>query len=142
MITNEMIKYLFIQPSEIEGYGLFTRKEIKKKSILAIPDKGLFTNNFDSIKEKQTAIRYCLEFFQYGSELTLEDYLNHSDNPNCIYHCGILFALKNIHSNEELTIDYSLLLPENNNIDYVKKISKEESFKTELKILLNLFSED
>jgi hypothetical protein len=39
-----------------------------------------------------------------------EDYLNHSQDPNLIYHCGFLFALRNIEVGDELTVNYGYFL--------------------------------
>ncbi len=39
--------------------------------------------------------------------------MNHSEKPNLLYHCGILFALRNIRAGEELTVDYRYFLSPN-----------------------------
>lgn len=136
-------RYLSIKPSKIAGYGVFSSIKLTEKTILAIPQNGLFTDDYNTIVNKQTAIRYCLNVYQYGDETTLEDYLNHSDNPNCMYHCGILFVIKDIPIGEELTIDYAMLIPRDMKIDYVNNVlSGKESFKKGLMILNKLFNKE
>lgn len=139
MISDNYTDVLYVRPSTIAGLGLFTSKEIKPKSIIAIPKNGLFTNDYDSIKEKQTAIRYCMNYYQYGSDVTPEDFLNHSVEPNCIYHCGILFAIKDINAGDELTIDYGIILPENSSDEITTPLSNDQAMISSLEILLNLF---
>jgi len=140
MIVDEYKNNLYVKQSDIEGMGLFTNKSIPLKSILAIPDKALFTDNYKGIEIKQSATRYCLKYFQYGDIVSTEDYLNHSNDPNCMYHCGVLFAIKNINNEDELTIDYSLIAPEGVKTPYVSGCSGEKAFVDQLKILVKIFN--
>ena len=41
-----------------------------------------------------------------------EAFINHSTDPSLLYHCGISFARRNLEPGDELTIDYSLFLAE------------------------------
>lgn len=42
-----------------------------------------------------------------------EDYVNHSDTPNLVYHCGIFITAREIKIGEELTVDYRYFVNEN-----------------------------
>lgn len=117
-ITTE----LFVEKSNISGRGLFTKHTINKGSIVM-----LWNNKANIIKEDEynelqrtgekiilnTGVRYVGNLFLYTDNLDrYENYINHSDDPNTIYHCGICFAKRYIESNEELTVDYRYLLSE------------------------------
>ena len=89
-------KYLTIQPSKIEGLGLFTIKAIRDlDSSIGV------THVF--VDEKGLVIRTPLGGF-----------INHSDEPNCevIRHEGTyvnqLYPLRPIKVNEEITLTYTM----------------------------------
>jgi hypothetical protein len=89
-------KYLTIQPSKIEGLGLFTIKAIRDlDSSIGV------THVF--VDEKGLVIRTPLGGF-----------INHSDEPNCevIRHEGTyvnqLYPLRPIKVNEEITLKYTM----------------------------------
>ncbi len=89
-------KYLTIQPSKIEGLGLFTIKAIRDlDSSIGV------THVF--LDEKGLVIRTPLGGF-----------INHSDEPNCevIRHEGTyvnqLYPLRPIKVNEEITLKYTM----------------------------------
>lgn len=89
-------KYLTIQPSKIEGLGLFTIKAIRDlDSSIGV------THVF--IDEKGLVIRTPLGGF-----------INHSDEPNCevIRHEGTyvnqLYPIRPIKVNEEITLKYTM----------------------------------
>lgn len=89
-------KYLTIQPSKIEGLGLFTIKAIRDlDSSIGV------THVF--VDEKGLVIRTPLGGF-----------INHSDEPNCevIRHEGTyvnqLYPIRPIKVNEEITLKYTM----------------------------------
>ena len=89
-------KYLTIQPSKIEGLGLFTIKAIRDlDSSIGV------THVF--VDEKSLVIRTPLGGF-----------INHSDEPNCevIRHEGTyvnqLYPIRPIKVNEEITLKYTM----------------------------------
>ena len=89
-------KYLTIQPSKIEGLGLFTIKAIRDLDS-AIGVTHVF------VDEKGLVIRTPLGGF-----------INHSDEPNCevIRHEGTyvnqLYPIRPIKVNEEITLKYTM----------------------------------
>ena len=89
-------KYLTIQPSKIEGLGLFTIRAIRDLET-SIGVTHVFMD------DKEQVIRTPLGGF-----------INHSDNPNCEVrrlhgtYVNHLFPLRPIKANEEITLKYSM----------------------------------
>ena len=89
-------KYLTIQPSKIEGLGLFTIK---------------------AIRDLETSIGVTHVFMDDKGQVIrtpLGGFINHSDNPNCVVkrmqgtYVNYLFPLRPIKANEEITLKYSM----------------------------------
>jgi hypothetical protein len=108
--------------SKIEGLGLFAMENIPGGSVV-----GNLSSDCIYMSEKkyneaqiegdpaviQSGIRMVKSIFMINNPsedneflYKNEDYLNHSQNPTLLYHCGILFALRDIQPGEELTVDY------------------------------------
>lgn len=58
----------------------------------------------------QSAVRWIGDYFLHNTENENEDYINHAENANLLYHCGILFATHDIEAEEELTVNYKYFL--------------------------------
>jgi len=58
-----------------------------------------------------SGIRYVGDIILYNKAPMEEDYINHSDNPNILYHCGLGISCRGILAREELLLDYRLFLP-------------------------------
>lgn len=98
-------EYLELKNSEIDGIGIFTKKDI----------------TFNEL-EHNPIVNTHLVFHGRVERLPAGGWINHSDNPNCIiyktqipysqedckdyYYVGI-FATRDIQAGEELTIDYN-----------------------------------
>ena len=89
-------KYLTIQPSKIEGLGLFTIR---------------------AIRDLETSIGVTHVFMDDKGQIIrtpLGGFINHSDNPNCEVkrmhgtYVNHLFPLRPIKANEEITLKYSM----------------------------------
>ena len=110
-----------IKPSKIHGVGVFAVRKISSGTNL-FPETRV---NFEFITWNQLghvspSIRKMIhDFFvdndfgfwcpdQSLNQLNVSFYLNHSTAPNC-YHSesGEIFAIKNIHIGQELTLNYS-----------------------------------
>lgn len=145
--------------------GLFADEDISKKSVVFIFPlikriKYISEKNFNkswakmnpSAKDlaiRSSGVRYVGSIFLYG--LPGDDkksiYLNHSNTPNLLYHCGICFAKKNIKKGDELTVDYGYFDTATSddfiNIETgknVKKYSSEMALKKSTKELLSLLN--
>ena len=101
------------------GKGLFSLNAIPKSTVV-----GYFPIGAKDISEDEyikglvegdriiihTGVRYIGRIFLVGEEIKTEEYINHSFTPSLLYHCGILFAKKDIKIGEELTVDYRYFL--------------------------------
>ena len=107
-----------IKKSEIAEKGCFTRQKITKGAvvgILAFQTKAITEKEYDAAQKKgnkrviDTAIRWVGDIFLVNQkgEHKVEDKINHSEKPNLPYHCGIVFAMRNIKAGEELCWDYN-----------------------------------
>lgn len=48
-----------------------------------------------------------------------EDFVNHSEDPSLLLHCGLFFALRDVIPGEELTAHYKYLLAENDITSFI-----------------------
>ena len=124
--------------SPLHDKGVFTKEEIKKGEIIsAWTDDSVIINKAKYL-DKQTqgdeiAIRSAVRlvddlFLYYPDSEPSEDpftFINHSEDENVLYHCGILFAKRNIKSGEELTINYRYILAENDYCRFKDKVSNK-----------------
>jgi hypothetical protein len=116
---------LFIQAavgnSAISGKGLFTQEPVGKGTVVSIHAVDSVVVTEEQYQEEQrkgndlairTGIRWVGNYFLYAKENRPEAFINHSTNPSLLYHCGISFARRDLQPGDELTIDYSLFLAE------------------------------
>ncbi len=125
-------KKLKVKQSHISGTGLFTNEFIKKGDIVMLWNVDAFLTTEKDYLQKQragdpvmivTGVRYIDNYFLYtDGNYRIENYINHSFEPNILYHCGICFAMNDIYKNEELTTDYTYLLSEHD-VPFTDKIT-------------------
>lgn len=122
-------KKIFLKSSGIQGKGLYAGESIKtgeivmmwmyKADVITETEYNQRQENNDDLI-KTTGVRYIGDYFLHTSfRPRCENYINHSFSPNLLYHCGICFALTDIDEGEELTVDYSYLLSESDNMGFV-----------------------
>jgi SET domain-containing protein len=108
--------------SAIAGRGVYAAEAIPAGAIVGLlVYKGLLIteSEYQDAQRRgdqliiQSAIRLVGDYFIYNAEVSDEEYINYSTLPNTLYHCGVLFAKKNIAIGEELTADYKYFLAEN-----------------------------
>ncbi|MBI4014396.1 MAG: SET domain-containing protein [Candidatus Aenigmarchaeota archaeon] len=108
-----------VRNSKIHGMGLFASENIEKGAIVAIFTEGVKITDEKGYlrmakkKDKtfeQTSVRLAGDYFLYKDKIESEDFINHSDDPSLLYHCGVCFARRNIKTGEELTADYKHFL--------------------------------
>ncbi|MEA5469377.1 SET domain-containing protein [Spirulina sp. 06S082] len=116
-----------VRPSSIAkaGQGLFTLDFLPKGKIviiynsnpgdLIIDEKSYLEKHPDPTSEEWDIFVKLIGSYYIGNydHKNLEDYINHSDFPNLLYHCGIFIAVQDIEIGEELTVDYRYFLKEN-----------------------------
>ncbi len=105
--------------SAISGEGLYALERIPKGAVIALfpYEEGMLTE--DEYQEEQrkgneviimSAVGWVGKYFLTNDDIGNEEYINHSGDPNMLYHCGICFAKRDIEPGEELTADYKYFL--------------------------------
>lgn len=113
-----------LRASPIEGRGLFTLEPVRKGQVIALftlagkieDTPGL---RYGMMREKEylellpkdevvafSGARLVDDCFVYKNMEHPEDFPNHSNTPNMLYHCGIGFALVDMPAGTELLADY------------------------------------
>jgi len=110
-----------VRESKIAGSGLFLKAPVRKGAVVAIHgvDAGLLTQaQYQEEQRKgnelviRSGVRWVGRYFLYAKEMPVTSYINHADNPTLLYHCGISFARRDLQPGDELTIDYTTILAE------------------------------
>jgi len=109
-----------VRPSTIFGKGLFPKQDVLRGTVICsfTIDSALITEAeyLAAIQENRYAVvrtgtRYVGKHFTHTEEPDSDlNFFNHSFDPNLLVHCGIVIALRDIPSGEELTIDYRYLI--------------------------------
>jgi len=121
--TIMIIPKYTIQPSKIlnAGQGLYLTQPVKKGSIIVAPDKinrvftsAEITKQFPTGSiEHRSSVRWFENYCTITPDWSDECYINHSFNPTGLWHLGFTFAIDDLPSGVEVTVDYRLLLSEN-----------------------------
>lgn len=101
-------KYLELKPSRLGGRGLFTTIKIKKNTPVIEEVGDFFTSS--NLPDHPAVLQVGPNLF-VGPSGGLDDYVNHSCDPNCYLHIVgsrcIIYALYDIPADSEITFDYS-----------------------------------
>jgi hypothetical protein len=155
------MRKLLVKKSQISGagLGLFADEDIKKGTIVLIFSLDAFTiskNEYDSQQSDNndlmmtTGCRFIGDIFLYtDSRVRFENYINHAFEPNLLYHAGLCIATSDIKRGAELTLDYGLILSENDKysfIDtktnkYVCGLSGTDALKASTRKLMDLIND-
>lgn len=130
---SEYRKSLILKDSKISGTGLFANEDIKSGEVIMIWTLKAFVIDENGYNEAQksgnglmikTGCRFVDGIFLYTDDSPrLENYVNHSFQPNMLYHCGICFAKIDIKKGDELTADYRYILAANDANAFIDQIS-------------------
>ncbi|MGA3097107.1 MAG: SET domain-containing protein [Bryobacteraceae bacterium] len=110
-----------VRDSKIAGSGLFVRSPVPKGAIVSIHavDAQLLTQaEYQEEQRKgnelvtRSGIRWVGRYFLHARKMPVESFINHSDDPTLLYHCGVSFANRDLAAGDELTIDYATILAE------------------------------
>jgi SET domain-containing protein len=101
--------------SRIHGLGLFSNKNFKKNTVIAVWGGCIVTKKEIQKLPKSIGFNYALEihpgfFIAETSEIELDqsDFINHSCSPNCkIINQLTMITKREIKKGEELTCDFS-----------------------------------
>ncbi|MBD3388749.1 MAG: SET domain-containing protein-lysine N-methyltransferase [Candidatus Altiarchaeales archaeon] len=116
-----------VRASRIADEGVFTLEDIAKGQVvgnLGVGVKAMTEGEYHEGQRKgselviRTGARWVSDQFLHKGIIEDEEYLNHSFDPNLLYHLGMLFAKRDIKSGEELTVNYEYLLAEDDEFSF------------------------
>ncbi|HEX7382059.1 MAG TPA: SET domain-containing protein [Nevskiaceae bacterium] len=108
-----------LAPSAIPGAGkgLFVAEPVAPGRVVIAPDNvhtvwdEARLRRFDPESlEVRSSVRWFERQFSLTPEWTDECYVNHSFSPTALWHLGFLFALRELPSGTEVTMDYRLAI--------------------------------
>lgn len=108
-----------IAPSTIAGagQGVFIDEPVRRGAVVIAPDKidrmlprdELHKFPSESIENLSSA-RWFEDWYSISIDWPDECYVNHSSEPNGLWHLGFIFAARDIAAGEELFADYRYIL--------------------------------
>lgn len=131
---------MILQPFEVRdslinraGKGIFLLTPVEKGSVIIYPDNIPKVYSRDEIAkftpgtlEHESCVRWFENYYSVSPEWSDECYINHSFEPNAMWFLGFAFALRDIASGEELTIDYTFIADENVKLDFIDAATGRE----------------
>ena len=115
------------------GKGLFTEEFLSKGRVIIFPNQEHIVFSAHEFKvfdpnsmEHISGIRWFEDCYSCDPDWSEESHLNHSFEPNCLWHLGFVFPMRDILAGEELTIDYRYLLDADSRMDFVDSITGKE----------------
>ncbi|MGE9295904.1 MAG: SET domain-containing protein-lysine N-methyltransferase [Puniceicoccales bacterium] len=99
------------------GKGVFLEAAVKAGAVIVAPDKieRLYSRaELDAFgpdsHEDAASVRWFEGKYTVSLDWPDECYLNHSFDPNGLWHLGFVFARRDLAPGEELTLDYRLIV--------------------------------
>lgn len=99
------------------GLGLFLEEPVRRARVLIAPDGIGDTYRFEELQtdpelaaQINTSVRWFEDRYTLSPDWPDECYVNHSFEPNGLWHLGFVFAARDLDGGEEVTIDYRHLL--------------------------------
>jgi hypothetical protein len=100
------------------GKGLFVEQSVAAGRVLVAPDAIPRVHSLAEVESHPAgaqaaaaSVRWFEDRYTISLDWPDECYINHSFEPNGLWHLGFIFAAHDIAAGEELTIDYRHLLP-------------------------------
>ena len=101
----------------LAGKGLFLDEPVARGRVIIAPDNlhtvwpeaKLRQYPADSI-EVESSVRWFEDWFSLTPEWTDECYVNHSFEPNALWHLGFIFAAADLPAGVEITVDYRYVI--------------------------------
>lgn len=99
------------------GLGLYLEEPVRRARVVVAPDGIGDTHSFEELQtdpklaaQMHTSVRWFEDRYTLAPDWPDECYVNHSFEPNGLWHLGFVFAARDLGAGEELTIDYRHLL--------------------------------
>ena len=89
------------------------------------PEKKLREYAPDSV-EVESSVRWFEDYFSLTPEWSDECYVNHSFSPNAQWHLGFIFALREIVTGEEITMDYRYVIGSGEEMPFKDSVTGRE----------------
>jgi hypothetical protein len=112
------------------GKGVFVSEAVERGRILVAPDAIPRVFRWDEVlalPDRDAAlaasVRWFEDRFTVSPEWPDECYLNHSFEPNGLWHLGFVFAARDLAAGEEVTVDYRHLLGEGQQEEFRDAVS-------------------
>ncbi|WP_250623945.1 SET domain-containing protein [Pinirhizobacter soli] len=109
-----------VAPSSIEGagQGIFLDEDVTAGRIMLAPDAidttyalGQIDASEELAAQRHAMARWFEDRYTLSADWPDECFVNHSFTPTGLWHLGFVFALENLPSGTEITVDYRHLLP-------------------------------
>jgi hypothetical protein len=110
-----------IRPARFaEGKGVFLLEGVKRGQILVAPDAINQVYNAEQraalvpgSAEDEACVRWFESYHTVSTDWPDDCYVNHSFNPNGLWHLGFIFATRDLQAGDEVTTDYRFLVDDN-----------------------------
>lgn len=114
------------------GKGLFLDEQVGIGRVISAPDEIHRTYSHAEINasaelrgQMHAAARWFEDRYTLSPEWPDECFINHSFTPNGLWHLGFVFAMAELPSGSEITVDYRHLLPPGEVEDFADSASGE-----------------
>ncbi|TAM09797.1 MAG: SET domain-containing protein-lysine N-methyltransferase [Nevskiaceae bacterium] len=115
------------------GKGLFLQEDMPRGRVIIAPDNvhtvwpeaRLRAYPEDSI-EVLSSVRWFEHEFSLTPEWSDECYVNHSFTSNALWHLGFIFALDDLPTDVEITIDYQLVIGDGEKMPFRDSVTGRE----------------
>lgn len=145
-----------IGPSNIAGAGkgLFIDEPVACGRLITAPDDIRSVHRMDDVlamPNREQALAATVRWFEDRYTVSLdwpdECYINHAFKPSGLWHLGFVFAMNNLPSGSEITVDYRHLLAPGQEEEFrdaqtglpIIGLSWQESLSTSTATLATLF---
>lgn len=113
------------------GKGLFSTEEVTQGKIMFTPSHIEETVAIREILENpeypdaHTSVRWYEDQCILTPELPDDYYINHSFEPNAVWHLGFIFALRDLQPGDEIFIDYRMILGPGVEMEFLDSVTQK-----------------